>query len=289
MIVGAQKAGTSSLAYYLAQHPDICTHERLELSYFVNDVDFRLGYSANFQRYFAHCPSSALLLGKSVTVMTGAEPIRRMHEHNPAMHVIAILRNPIDRAYSAYWWARRMGYETLETFEEAIDADPGRHHGNIVRIRSTSYISFGQYAKQVEMLHDTFDPERVSIHLVDDLHADALATCRRIFDFVGVDVGFVPDVSGRQNAMSLARSSKIARMLCSQSSLKRSIRRAFPRGLAERWKRRAERWNQVSFEPPPMHPETRARLARYYAPLNAELGELIGRDLSHWGSPQGPQ
>jgi hypothetical protein len=282
MIVGAQKAGTSSLAYYLAQHPDICTHERLELSYFVNVEDHALGYPSNFERYFAQCPVESRILGKSVTVMTDAEPVRRMREHNPDMRVIVILRNPVDRAYSAYWWARRKGYESLETFEEAIAADPRRHRGNIVRIRSTSYIPFGLYADQIEMLRAAFGEEQVQVHLFEDMQSDAVATCRRIFEHIGVDPTFAPDVSGKRNTMSLARSSTVARLLSSQFGLKRRLRRALPRGMAERLKRRAERWNRVTFDQPAMRPETREMLVGRFADENLRLGALIGRDLTHW-------
>jgi hypothetical protein len=282
MIVGAHKAGTSSLSFYLGQHPDICTHEQIELSYFVNDQDHALGYAANYDRYFADCSPSSRILGKSVTVMTDEVPVLRMRDHNPGMRLVAVLRNPVDRAYSAFWWARRKGYEALPTFEEAIAADARRHRGNVVRVRSTSYISFGLYAEQVAMLHRAFAREQVQLHLFEDLQADALATCRRIFEHVGVDSTFQPDVSRRRNTMSLARSAAVARLLSSQFGLKRRIRQALPRGVAERWKSQAERWNRVPFDPPPMRPETREQLVARFTEDNERLGELIGRDLTAW-------
>jgi hypothetical protein len=284
MIAGAQKAGTSSLAYYLGQHPEICTHKRLELSYFVDELDYALGYAENFDRYFAHCSAGSRLLGKSVTVMTEPRLIDRMREHNPRMRLLVILRNPVDRAYSAYWWARRKGYETLPTFEAALDADPARHGGNVVKVRSTSYRPFGHYAPQIAALFDRFGREQVQVHLFEDLKADAPGVCARAFEHIGVDPAFAPDVSTRRNTSSLPRSSGLARLLSAQHPLKRGLRRVLPKGMAEAWKRRAERWNRVSFSQPPMRPETREALVRHFRPLNDELAELIGRDLSAWNS-----
>ena len=284
MIVGAQKAGTSSLAYYLGQHPGICTHRRQELSYFVDDRDFRLGYASNFRRYFSHCSPDLLLLGKSVTVMTRREFVERLHSHNTDMKLIVVLRNPVERAYSAYWWARRKGFEELPTFKLAIEANPARHGGNRVKIHSTSYLPFGEYASQVRTLHDVFGPDRVRILLFEDLHADALGVCRELFAFMGLPA-FVPEVRTRRNEASLARSEHVARLLTAQHPLKRAVRRLLPGSVADRLRIRAERWNRVAASLPPMEPAVRARLTAHFAPHNHELAELIGRDLSAWDVP----
>jgi len=97
-----------------------------------------------------------------------------------------------------------------------------------------------------------------------------------------VDADFAPDVKARRNTSSLSRSSTLARLLSSQFGLKRAVRRALPNGMAEGWKRRAERWNRVAFQPPPMEAATRARLVAHFATRNDRLAALIGRDLSAW-------
>jgi hypothetical protein len=285
MIAGAQKSGTSSLAYYVGQHPAICTHARLELSYFVSDLDYALGYASNFERYYGHCDADQVLLGKSVTVMTDPALVARMHDHNPAMRLVVVLRNPVERAYSAYWWARRKGYENLDSFEEALDADPARHHGNVVRVRSTSYIPFGHYADQLDFIYRCFPRDQVQVHLFEDLKANAAGACARIFSLLGVDPGFVPDVAARRNTGAMARSSLVARLMTSQFGLKRAIRRTLPTGMAEGWKRSVERWNRVPFRAPPMAAATRERLIRQFEAPNARLAKMINRDLSPWSSP----
>ena len=57
MIIGAQKSATSSLAYYLSQHPDICKHQQNEIPYFVINTEFQRGYSWAYNKYFSHYES----------------------------------------------------------------------------------------------------------------------------------------------------------------------------------------------------------------------------------------
>lgn len=282
MIVGAQKAGTSSLAGYLAQHPAVCTHHRVEISYFVDDHEYAEGYEACFGRYFGHCSPDSLLLGKSVTIMADPRLIDRVAAHNPEARVMAVLRNPVARAYSAYWWARRKGYEDLATFEAAIEATPDRHGENVLRRRNTRYLEMGDYAPQVEDLYERFGRDRVRIFLFEDLAADALGVCREAYRFLGVDDAFRPDTSLQRNASSTARFSGLTRLLTAQHPLKRRLRRMLPGGLVDDWKRRAERWNRVPFRQPPIDPETRDRLVEHFRPRNDRLAELIGRDLAAW-------
>lgn len=286
VIAGAQKGGTTSLAYYLGQHPEICTHERLEFSYFSNDLDYAEGYEKSFRRYFAHCDLQARLLAKSVTIMTESRLVKRLKAHSPDVRVIVVLRNPVDRAYSAFWWARKSGYEPLTRFEDALDANPARHGGDIVRVRSTAYLPFGEYAGQVEGLFDEFGRQRVLVVLFDDLQRDTPSVVRSAFEFLGVDPSFRPEMEKR-NVAGRARSGLLARLLTGQSRFKRRIRAALPRGWAEGWKRRAEAWNTASFRPPPMHPDTRRRLSEHFAPHNERLSTLIGADLSGWAEATG--
>ena len=288
MIVGAQKAGTSSLAQYMRQHPDLCTHPRPELSYFVDDPDFRLGYAANFRRNFSHCPADAIIFGKSATLMTREEYVDRLFACNPAMRVIVVLRNPVDRAYSAYWWARRKGLEDEPSFEAALRETARGRNDDIVRLRSTSYLAAGEYASQVATLFERFGRSQVQVHLFDDLRSDARAVCLSVFRFLDVDP-FEPDVSGRENEASRARSTRIARALTARHPLKRAVRRVLPPRLADDLRVRLERMNAVPFRHPPMDEATRSQLIAHFVPHNEELGRLIDRDLTAWNASPATQ
>jgi len=128
MIVGAAKAGTSSLLHYLAQHPQIYTHThtRPEMTYFTNEEEFQAGYEAAYRKYFGKdVPEQKVLLAKDALLMTRQAGLQRLHDHNPYVFVVVILRNPVERAYSGYWFNYRHGWEKAG-FEEALVAEEER-------------------------------------------------------------------------------------------------------------------------------------------------------------------
>ena len=135
MIVGAQKSGTSSLLRYLEQHPDMHTHPQPEMTFFLQDREYSRGYEWAFAKYFAGESdrddiANKQLIAKNVMVMHSPEVMQRIYEHNPDIHLVVLLREPVARAYSAYWWARRRGWENIKTYEEALAAEEDRLNEN---------------------------------------------------------------------------------------------------------------------------------------------------------------
>lgn len=288
LIAGAQKAGTTSLTDYLAQHPAICAHERSEISFFIDDEEHGRGWGASFDRFYGHCRPDAVLLAKSVAVLGSSALMARVYAHNPAIRIIVVLRNPVDRAVSAYRYAVRKGLETIDTFDEAVEAPLSRHGGDTVRVRNTSYLAQGAYLSHVRRLYELFGRDQVLIHLYEDLASDPIGVCARTFVFAGVESGFLPEVGRRRNTSAAPRSRRLARVLSSQHPLKRAVREALPSRFAIALRRTLDRLNRGS-APEAISPETRARLAAYYARQNEQLGVLIGRDLSSWSAPASPQ
>lgn len=283
MIVGAEKAGTSSLARYLEQHPNICTHEQLEMNYFIVDKEYLKGYDNIYRTYFKRChEKDAVLLGKSAALMYLPEAVRRLRDHNANLHVIAVLRNPVERAYSAYWYAKRVGREYLTTFEEAISAEPNRlGHGDHLQ-SSYGYLDRGIYDKHLRNLFEYFPKDHIHIILFDDLKKDPTSTCRVLFDIFGLPSDFQLDTSLRFNEAALSRSEWLARTLASRNNVKQFIRQFIPDSTAHYLRNRIQHFNEKKGAIPSIDSETRTRLVDYFRPHNARLGALLGRDLSHW-------
>jgi hypothetical protein len=289
MLVGAPKAGTTSLYRYAAQHPAIAAHEQRECSYFFSDDEYKQGFDACRNKYFPQQISpAAKLLAKHVFTMYRPEAVARLKTHNPETHVFALLRDPIKRAYSSFWYSRRRGWDPAGSFEKAIDWEtqrPDRDHDWLAD-RDRMHLRVGIYHPHIERLIETFGRERVHIFLTDDLARDAAALCRAIYEAVGVDPNFTPDLTREHNPAAAARSQTVARtvagVLKSKNPFKRTIRRFIPHTLARRTRHALLGLNEKPFTPPPMHDDTRRRLADYFAPHNAELSQLIGRDLSAW-------
>lgn len=283
VIVGAQKAGTSSLHRYLGQHPGVVTHRQLEMLYFVRDQEYGLPYSDVYGRYFPdELDDAALLLAKSVGVMFLPEASERLRRHNADCRLLVSLRNPVDRAYSAYWYLRRKGWETAATFEEALALEDERVSDGGKQGIHCTYRRRGHYADQLQRLTEQFGREQWCAVLLRDLKDRPGATCRHLFAFLGLEAEFEPDTGRRHNPAASPRSRLLARLAIANNPLKRLLGRILP----YRWKRRLRRFvetvNEAEFTPPPMKRATRERLVEYFRPHNRRLEALLGRDLEAW-------
>lgn len=285
MIVGAQKAGTSSLVRYLGQHPQVCTHRTGEFTFFVNDEEYKSDYEKLFPFYFGDCdPEARFIVAKSAGVMYLPEAIRRLYKHNPDIEIVILLRNPVDRAYSAYCFARQRGWEPLTSFEAALAAGIERFKGNWIQERGCMYLGRGEYVRYLPLLYETFGEEHVHVFLTEDLKDDAENVCHQCFQALGVDPDFTPDVAQRHNEAATVRYERLARLI-SVSPLKRVFSHLIPHALRYRIKNSLRELNRQEATPQPMNPETRLEMIKHFEPFNAKLSELLGRDLSHWDIP----
>jgi hypothetical protein len=298
MIVGAQKAGTSSLLRYLAQHPDIHTHAQPEMTFFLQEREYTRGYEWAFAKYFAgeHTDSEIAgkqLIAKNVMVMHSPEVMQRIYEHNPEIHLVVLLREPVARAYSAYWWARRRGWENIKTYEEALAAEEARINEDWFKWRQCAYQYNGVYYPHVKNLITQFGSNRVHCLLMDDLKEDAAAVCQQLFHHIGVPTDFTPGIGEKYNQAAMPRSERFnflfTQFLASHNPLRKIIRKFVPDATAYKLRKAILNWNDkprkdAKSVPPPLNPETRERQIAYFKPFNEQLAELLDRDLSSWNS-----
>ena len=137
LIVGAQKSGSTSLRAFLGeQEKDIFILNR-ELHFWNRKGQYQDGAGLNaYLENFAEAKPNQIKGEKSPSYLVSQEAPERIHKHFPKVKIIAILRNPIDRAYSAYWHGRRVGaIESSTTFGEAVrnyKVNQGKPYGDMV-------------------------------------------------------------------------------------------------------------------------------------------------------------
>lgn len=282
MIIGAEKAGTTSLMRYLAQHPAIHAPSEMEMNFFAVEREYRQGYAHAFRRYFGTARAGALVAAKSAAILDFPLAARRLREHNPAMRLVALLRHPVDRAWSAYWYARRHEWETIPTFEAAIAAEETA--GPPVEqppLFSRRYLSRGKYSRHLEALFSCFPRDQVEIVLLEELKRDPEEVCRRIWSACGLPPATLA-ATGRHNGAALPRWPILARWINRPGPVKRLLRAAVPDTLASRLRTLLLRMNEREAQIPPLDPRTRRRLCAYFQPYNQELAQLLGRDLDRW-------
>lgn len=245
LVIGAQRSGTTSLFRYLSQHPQVVPARIKEVKYFSLYADRPWGWYRD--QFPATLPADGCLGEATPYYLFHPAVPARVDRRLPAVRAIAILRNPIDRAYSHYFHERRRGVETLP-FEEAIEREEERLAGEANRLlagsatvslahQHFSYIARGRYAEQLERWYERIPRERLLVLRSEDLYADPASVVGEACDFL-----------------------ELPRIVLTDSSVH----------------------NEAAY--PPMAAATRERLATMFRPANAALARLTGRDFG-WDDP----
>lgn len=296
LLIGAAKAGTSSVFSYLGQHPDVFISPAKEPNYFAL-AGQRVGYAGpgdsiinqasitTFDAYQAlfGAARSETAIGEASTLYlyapTAAPAIRR---DRPDMRLIAILRDPTERAYSSYLHMRRDGREPHDSFEAALEEEEVRVRGNWEHLWHYSRLGF--YHAQLQRYYELFPPERIAVWLYDDLEAEPWRVLREVFTFLGVDPSFEPDMSVRHKVAGTPRSRTLHGVLTRPNPAKALAKRLLPTGVRARLYGTLMQRNVVAHRER-LLPETRRKLESLYRTDVERLALLLGRDLSAWLTP----
>jgi hypothetical protein len=209
LIIGAQKAGTTSLASYLAAHPNVVSPLWKEVHF------FDLHYKEGAQWYRAHFPVGGRrwirnrLLGRHLLAVD-ATPYYLMHPQVasrvsrliPAAKIIILLRDPADRAYSHYHHEIRLGKENL-SFDEAIAAEPSRIAGEVQRLQAEpfyegfnyqhfTYLERGLYANQIGTWLRYFRPDQILVLSSEQFFQNPAIEYRKVLKFLGLPAWELP-------------------------------------------------------------------------------------------------
>jgi len=290
-LIGAGKSGTTSLYHYLGQHPQIFMSPVKEPKFFTLAAQELTFNGPGDQRIIAESitgeseyrnlfkdAGDALVRGEASTIYLSSEgTAEQMARRVPDAKMIAILRHPADRAYSAYMHLRRDGYETLDTFQDALDAEPERIRRGYYyhwRLRSRGY-----YGRFLKTYLDHFPPDQIKVFLYEDLQASAQDVLAGTFRFLGVDDSFRPDVAARHNQSGLPRSQSLQNFLTRPHPFKEWLKGIIPEKMGHR---AISLLQPGLIQRPGLDPAIRSRLTEDFREDILMLEDLIKRDLSHW-------
>lgn len=297
LIIGAAKAGTNALYHYLRQHPQVYMSPWKEPKFFAFESEADLGFRAangkdapvnasvildqgEYERLFDDARDGELARGEASTHYLYVEKSPpRIKALIPDAKLIAVLRNPVDRAFSSYQHLVRDDLEPLD-FGAALDAEPQRiaeHYAYLYR-----YTDMGFYSEQLDRYEKTFPENQLCVLLYDDLRSNPEATCRRIFSFLGVDENFVPDMSGEYNRSGLPRHRVMHRLLNPSAPMKRRLWNMTPRFARERLLDAQTRMVNRNLQRQILPDNERDRLRDVFREEVGRLEKRLDRDLSHW-------
>ncbi len=299
LVIGAYKSGTTSVHHYLAQHPQVFVPRRKEPNYFAfGDVAVAVGSGAaalpangaphpaaatsvtrreDYVRLFDEVRGERAVGEVSPEYLVNERACDAIHRELPDARLVAVLRDPVERAWSDYLMYRRDGLEPEEDFGRALDEqDERRRRG----APTGWYVESGFYGRQLARYYDAFSADQISVHRFEDLARDPEGTMTAVTAFLGVDPAPLRSAD-HMNASGVPRNRALAAVLRSRRWLGPPLKKVLP----DRLRPGLERVVQRGLDRPSLAPEHRARLAETFRDDVALLGRLTGQDLSSWLAP----
>lgn len=290
LLVGAAKSGTSSLDKYLSQHPDIFIPAKKE-AHFFSTPDFPDQFTGpgdegmnrytlrswqEYQSLFDKVHNHKAVGESSVFYLYYPGTAERIVRTIPKARILILLRNPVDRAYSAYMHLVRDGRETLD-FEQSLALEAQRKASHYEPM--WLYKELGMYSGQVRQYLKHFDRRAVKVVLFEEFVRDPQSAMEQIFDFLGVDTDVHVDTGLRVNESGVPKLRWVYEFIARPHPLKELIKPLFSQRNRERLGARA---TSLVLQKQTMSQATRDELTQYFAADIHMLEYLLDRDLSIW-------
>lgn len=275
LIIGAYKAGSTSLYQYCKEHPQIFMTRVKEPNFLgycetqsSGNMNFPIRTISEYRSLFNDVTDEKAIGEASPLYLNSQVAIKKIKQYLPDARFIVSLRNPVDRAYSAYLMAVRNGRET-RTAREALDL-------------STPWIKNGLYYESLRNYIDVFGNDRIKITLFDDLKSDALTVMQGIFSFLEVNHEFKPEVSYRHNPGGIPKN-KLYHSIYEQIKRSEGLKRVIPERLCRIARRLRDRNLEATVG---LDEDLRSEWIDYFREDVLRLQVLIQTDLSVWLSKE---
>ncbi len=292
LIVGAAKSGTSSLHNYLNQHPEVFmpsyNKEGMkvkELRFLIKDlVQHRLHngvWSWEEYKSLFNEVKNEISIGESTVLYLyyyeyAIDSIKKYLGEN--VKIIIMLRNPTDRAYSAFQHVSR-GLKEQNSFEEALEIEKGRIDKDSSLTPMVMYKEMGLYYDMVRAYKENF--KNVHIIFYEDFRDDTEGEIKKIFKFLGLSLSANIDFISRHNVGGKRwKNEKMKHVFMKKNPLKSALKKVIPKSL-----RKGVRDTLISASTDkvaPMKENTRIKLNEFFKRDVLKLSELLNKDLSHW-------
>lgn len=273
LIIGAAKSATSWLIARLAQHPHVYAYDQ-EIHFFSHH--YTKG-STWYAKHFCTGNHSVGIGEKSNSYLGHVQAPLRIQALLPQVKLIAILRNPTERAYSGYCMRFAQGIVSAE-IDSYLDPDKSRSDGCFQFVRQ------GLYAQHLRRYFAVFKADQLKVVLFDDLQADSHTFLNDITGFLGLEPFSVCEE--RHKPVNVRRTRVYPTVLQALQvrleeipPAKAAVGKIATSFLGQRVKARLA---TQSVEYPALSQGLREKLINYYTPHIIELETLIGKDLSGW-------
>jgi hypothetical protein len=291
-IIGAPKCGTSSLNNTLRWHPNVYVPLSFEPQYFCTDFQSIADYTPEsyLQLFDAVTDEQKAIGEKSVIYLYSEVAVDNILKFDPNARLIVMLRNPVDIVYS---WHSQLYYSFLENIEDFATAwgmQEYRQQGKDIPERcpvpfALQYREIGSLGKYMRKLFAKAPRDQIKVIFMEDFHADANQVYKDTLEFL--EVPYMPRRDPRRlNSNKRHRFRWLGSTLAHDSKsraskiLKKTLNLPLIRKIPLRYW--LHEWNKIEYKREPLSPELRKMLVAEFRDDIIDLGEITGRDLSHW-------
>ena len=292
-IVGAAKSATTSIYYYLSNHPEVFFPKLKEPRFFSSkyysfphkgnkDIEFTdrfiIRTLQDYENLYIGHKGEKIIGDASVDYLYIYQTAKDIHEYNPQSKIIIILRDPVQRAFSQYSHFVLDNRE-LETFEKALKLEEERIAMGYEF--GWHYRKVGLYFEQVNEFIKTFEREKILILFFDDIEKDTRQTLEKICQFLDLDFSLIQNVKlMKHNTSGKSKSKLLNKLLFKHFGLKNFIKKIFPYGKLVYLKTLLNSLNtDKSFSNQEL---AISQLKKYFHEDIIKLEKLLNKDLSGW-------
>ena len=293
LIVGAAKAGTTALYHQLGTHPDIFMSPQKEMNFFALEnqvIDFKGPGDIEITHKDSILRKDEYLdlfrAGDSFKAIGEASPLYlssesacyRIKYYIPKIKLIGILRNPIDRAFSAFCHLRRDEREPESNFLLAVEKEPYRITSGWCEM--WHYIKNGLYADQIERFQSNFKKDQILFLVYENFLSEPKATLKTICDFLQIDSTFPFEIGTKYNRSGTPRFKNVHQMLNQPQYINKFLKRLFPKKVLKELRESIINLNLKEKES--LTEDQIHHLYPFFEKDIHRIEKLINMDLSHW-------
>lgn len=291
IVIGAARSGTTALYSYLRQAPDVFMPAVKEPNFFAYEgkslscqgpgADFINNSVTDIKAYkalFDQAEAGMICGEASPLYLFEPRAPERIRHHVPDAKMIAILRNPIDQAFSHFLYAARLRIEPIEDFTEALAAADDRLARGWQPL--FGYADFPRYGEQLERYFTRFPRDQFLIRTYEELCGNPEQVMSDSLAFIGADPAFVPDLSNKPNAGGTPKNRAFQDFLMKSNPITKAIGYVVPTESRRKIRDRLASFNLRQDQSMPK--EARTILKTRLSGDIRKLETLIDRDLSAW-------
>jgi len=288
LIIGANKSGTNSLYEYLRLHPQVFMPLLKEPGFFAfegrqpDNPWLGRNIITRFEDYQAlyEGAKGKIAIGEASPVyLYNLQAPARIKHYIPEAKLIALLRHPVDRAYSQWQMEIRNGTEKILDFDQAVEVKETLEDGTVWH----RYVYQGMYYRLLKRYYDLFDSSHICVLISDHFRSDPYGVLQKVYQFLNIDPTYIPDLSKRFNEGGLPRNRVWGGVYRDILPIFTNWRAKLPSPIREQVGVVTKKIKkQGLIKPPNLSPELRAKLTGFFRTDILQLQDLIQQDLSIW-------